>query len=202
MKLVFFLVALLLLLAAGAAPASTTKVDEPTPYLIDNNVIGKVRCGDWIGTGVYVGGGLVATARHVITAGGCNVAGLPATVVAASLAPGSDFALLHVDARAAFRALIDCGGFHEGQQYLATGYAENAPLTVTQILTASSSTSTEKHFAGLTIFRGSVTQGMSGGPIVRLDNGALVGVISANTEDGITQVLGLPLADTPLCRKD
>jgi hypothetical protein len=201
MRRAVLLIIFLMLAAAIAAAARSTVVntDEPTPYLIDNNVIPKIICGQWAGTGVYVGEGLIATARHLVKSGHCRAAGIPASLVAGSIHAGSDFALLSINGRASFRALIDCGGFHEGQLYLATGYAEDAQATVTQVLTGSSSRSGEKGFAGMGIFRGSVTQGMSGGPIVRLDNGALVGVISANSEDGITAVLGVPLSETMLC---
>lgn len=188
--------ALLPALACG----STRGADEPTPYVVDNNTIAKIRCGNLVGTGIYVGNGLIATARHVIKPGGCVAAGLPAEIVASSLKAGRDFALLAIAGRAEYRALIDCGGFREGELYLATGYAEGAAATVTQVLTGSAARSRDIGFAGLMVFRGAVTQGMSGGPINRLDNGALVGIINANTEDGITHVLGLPLTDTTLCK--
>ena len=196
-------IALMALLGAvDPAISAQSNADEPSPYLIDSNVIPKIICAPWMGSGVYIGNGLVATARHVTSSGNCYAAGHPATIVKSSLAPGRDFVLLKVEGRAQFRALIDCGGFHEGQLYLATGYAEDARATVTQLLTGSSTRTREKGFAGLVILRGSVTQGMSGGPIVRLDNGALVGIINANAGDGITSVLSLPLSDTPLCKKD
>jgi S1-C subfamily serine protease len=195
-----YLIAMAVALVAPVA-ASAAIGDEPTPYLVDNNVIAKVECGKWVGTGVYVGNGLVATARHVVEDGHCTAGGVAAEVVASSLKPSSDFALLKIDGRAPYRALIDCGGLKEGELYLATGYAEGADATVTQLLVGTSSRSTEPGFQGLMIFRGSVTQGMSGGAIVKLLGGAFVGIISANSDDGITQVLGLPLADTTLCRK-
>jgi hypothetical protein len=190
-----------LLLFSAAAAAADPTVDAPSPYLIDNNVIPEIACGKWGGTGVYVGNGLIATARHVVEIGGCTVGGIPAVLVQSSITPGLDFALLQIPGKVRVRALIDCGGFREGELYLATGYAEDGNATVTQGLTGSSARSHDRTFDNLAIFRGSVTQGMSGGPIVRADNGALVGIIVANSIDGITQVLGLPLSDTPLCKK-
>jgi S1-C subfamily serine protease len=98
------------------------------------------------------------------------------------------------------RAIISCKGFHEGEHYYATGYAEDAPRTVTQRWLGSAARSDEKGFVGLMIFRGSATSGMSGGP-VNDDDGATVGLVEANSEDGVTIALGLPFTDTPLCKR-
>lgn len=179
------------------APAMAT---EPTPYLIDNNVVPKIVCGQWMGTGVFVGNGLIATARHVVNSGAqCMVDSAPVRIVGD--VPGRDFALVKMQGNPPLRALINCGGIREGHHYLATGYAEDADRTVTQRLVGSSARSHEPGFEGLVIFRGSVTQGMSGGPIIDEDDGSLVGIINANTSDGITQALGFPLSETPLCSK-
>jgi S1-C subfamily serine protease len=181
-------------------PATMTKTNEPTPYLLDNNTVVKLLCGPWMGTGEYVGNGIIVTARHVVEGRKCYADGQEAKLVKASLVPGLDFAEVTVETVAPYRQLIDCSGFHEGQQLLASGYAEDAPRTVTQRLTASSATTVEKGFAGESILRGSITQGMSGGPINDLNTGALVGIVNANSGDGITSVLSVPLSKTPLCR--
>lgn len=195
------LLLVLLLVVAVPAAAAPGELDLPSPYLIDNNTIPKIVCvNGTIGTGVYLGNGLIATARHVVANTHCTVSGLPVKIVPGSVAAG-DFALLEVNGRAQVRALIDCGGIKEGELYLATGYAEDANATVTQMLTGTSARVHTKPFDGLAVFRGSITQGMSGGPIVKLSNGALVGLISANAIYGVTQVLGLSLSDTSLCRK-
>jgi hypothetical protein len=70
-----YLIAMAVALVAPVA-ASAAIGDEPTPYLVDNNVIAKVECGKWVGTGVYVGNGLVATARHVVEDGHCTAGGV------------------------------------------------------------------------------------------------------------------------------
>jgi S1-C subfamily serine protease len=142
---------------------------------------------------------LVATARHVVSSGPCLVDGAKARVVGG--VPGRDFALLRIKAVVIYRALIDCSGIHEGQAYLATGFAEDAPRTVTQRLIGTSAKSDEKGFEGETVMRGSITQGMSGGPVVDASTGALVAIINANSGDGVTQSLVFPISETPLCRR-
>jgi S1-C subfamily serine protease len=185
----------LVLTAAAQSPIAT----EPTPFLVDMNIIPKVTCGDYMGTGVYVGSGDVATARHVISASkaACTVDGSTSTF--AGGAAGKDFVLLHVKNAPPLRALINCQGFIEGHHYLAVGYALDAPRPVEQRLVGSFSASDAPGFRGLIIFRGSVTQGMSGGPIFDEEDGSLVGIINANSEMGITESLGFPLSASPLC---
>jgi S1-C subfamily serine protease len=186
-------------LGSTSLPVMPDAPITPTPYLIDNNIVPKIDCGKWMGTGVYVGDGLVATARHVVAEGPCLVDGARAKVVGG--VRHRDFVLLKVKTVVAYRALLDCSGIHEGQAYLATGFAEDAPRTVTQRLTGSSAKSTEKGFEGETVMRGSITQGMSGGPVVDASTGALVAIINANSGDGVTQSLVFPISETPLCRR-
>lgn len=195
------ILATLLLPAPSGMPAlaTMTGTGEPTPYLLDNNTIAKIDCGKWMGTGSYVGNGLVVTARHVVSEGKCTVDLAPAHVVASSLRPGMDFAVLKIKNDVAYRQLIDCSGIKEGRLYLATGFAEDSPRTVTQRLIGSSATSHEKGFEGESVMRGSITQGMSGGPVNDAETGALVAIINANSTDGITQSLVLPLSATSLC---
>jgi hypothetical protein len=173
---------------------------EPTPFLVDMNIIPKVTCGNYMGTGVYVGNGEVATARHVVSASSapCTVDGSASTLAGGTA--GKDFVLLRVKNAPELRALISCAGFIEGHHYLAVGYALDAPRPVEQRLVGSFASSGEEGFKGLIIFRGSVTQGMSGGPIFDEDDGTLVGIINANSIMGITQVLGFPLSASPLCK--
>jgi hypothetical protein len=187
------------LIAAMAFTLSAPSTSiEPTPFLVDNNIIPKIECGGMVGTGVFVGPGLIATANHLASVGDCTVNGATATPVQAG--GGLDFALLEIADKGNMRALIDCGGFHEGERYLATGYALNANQTVTQGLTGTRAIVRKVGFAGESVLRGSISQGMSGGPINRLDNGATVGIVNANTQFGVTRVLGLPFSATSLCK--
>ena len=182
-----------------AAQATMPGTNEPTPYLVDNNTIARIDCGKWMGTGSYIGGGLVVTARHVVSSGRCTVDLAKAEIIEPTANAGLDFAVLKIKNDVGFRQLIDCSGIHEGRMYLATGYAEDAPRTVTQRLIGSSSISHDKGFSGLSVMRGSITQGMSGGPVNDAETGALVAIINANSGDGITQSLVLPLSKTSLC---
>lgn len=190
--------AALLALSLLALQPSVPLATEPTPFLIDNNIIPKVECGEWMGTGVYVGNGEVATAKHVVSGpGSCTVDGKAAKVVGG--VPNHDFALLRVNVPDTLRAIINCSGFVEGHHYLAVGFAMDAPRTVEQRLVGSFAASSDPGFVGLIIFRGAVTQGMSGGPIFDEDDGTLVGIINANMDMGVTEVLGFPMSATPLC---
>lgn len=188
------------MLLSASSQATVANTGQPTPYLLDMNTVPKITCGKWMGTGVYVANYLVATARHVVSGKSkCTVNGMKATVL-----PGKgriDFALVVVAFKPDFRALLDCTGVHEGQQLLATGYAEDAELPVVQRLTGSETRTSEKGFSGEIIVRGSITQGMSGGPVVDINTGALVAIINANSEDGVTQTLVTPISDTSLCEK-
>ena len=195
----FLIVATLMVPRATPMLATMTGEDQPTPYLIDANTIAKIDCGKWMGTGSYIGNGLVVTARHVVSEGKCTADLAKADVVESSLRPGVDFALLRIKNDVAYRQLIDCSGIKEGRTYLASGYAEDAPRTVTQRLIGSTAITQEKGFEGETVMRGSITQGMSGGPVNDAETGALVAIINANSGDGITQALVLPLSKTGLC---
>jgi hypothetical protein len=73
------LLGLLLLFAGSSADQATATT--PTPFFLDNNIVPKITCGEWMGTGVYVGKNLVATAKHVVESGGCKIGGLDVTVV-------------------------------------------------------------------------------------------------------------------------
>jgi S1-C subfamily serine protease len=203
MKQLLLTLALPFVLAPAPASHDQAAVitnSAPTPYLIDNNAIARIQCGQWVGTGSYLGNGLILTAMHVAAGGNCEADDEPAKLVIST--PGLDYAILRTVAAQSTRELIDCSGYHEGQALLATGFAEGALRTVTQRLTASGSYVIQKQFYGEAILRGSVTQGMSGGPIVDLNTGALVGIVNANTDDGITQVLSLPVSETALCRSN
>lgn len=182
------------------ADLSPTKKTPPTPYFIDNNIITRVVCGNAIGTGFYVEANLIATAYHVVSHGACESDGVPATVVHVGQ-NGQDFALIRVSRQSDMRAIINCGGLKEDGHYFATGFAEGAEHSVTQRLLGSGSRNEEKgSFSGLTIFRGSITQGQSGGPI-NDEDGAVVAIINANTDDGVTISEGLSLSETILCKK-
>lgn len=170
-------------------------ISTPTPFFIDGNIIPRITCpaARAMGSGVVIASDRVLTAAHVIRdeAGPrqCTVEGMAATV---SRIDG-DFAELKLDASTPFRGILSCDGFKEGGDYFAAGYALNLPRITIQALIGS------RTKAGrLTITRGSVTPGMSGGPIFDT-HGRVVGIVNAYSEKGLARAYGTALKDTFIC---
>lgn len=198
MKALLALVPLTMLGTAPPTVPSQPATAIPSPFYIDGNVIVRIVCitdkGTGVGTGTVVDANRIVTARHVIIKD-ATCAAEQSRVVLDGEQPGED--LVSVRSANAFddRALIGCDGFTEGAQYVALGYALNSPKVVGQVLIGTDST----YGNGVMRFRGSVTPGMSGGPILD-SRGRLVGIVNTYTEQGITFAGGTALKDTFLCK--
>lgn len=171
----------------------------PTPFFIDGNVIPRMTCNGPRGaigaSGVVISSVIILTAKHVThdetgLERDCQAEGVGAKITRST----NDFAEMRVAAQSPFRAIISCDGFKEGGDYYAAGYALNLPRVTIQYLTGTSTKSDNN----LTIARGSVTPGMSGGPIFDL-RGRVVGIVNAYTDKGITRAYGTALKDTFIC---
>jgi S1-C subfamily serine protease len=196
------LLATLAIAAPATAPSAlpvAVATAAPTPFYIDGNIIVRIVCitgeGTGVGTGTIVSAHEIVTARHVIP-DGAKCAAEQSPVVLDGDEPGEDLISIRMTATAALRALISCDGFKEGEPYVALGYALNSPKVVGQLLIGSNTTRN----GGQTLFRGSVTPGMSGGPILD-SRGRLAGVVNTYRKQCITIAGGTALKGSFLCRE-
>ena len=176
-------------------PARSTSAD-PSGYFIPLNLVEKIECGPYIGTGARIDTSTVITAQHVVNAGHCKASGSAAVDI--NDEPGHDFTTLRATNPSDMRIAISCEGYVEGREYFAVGYAFGDDFVV-QHLTGTGGRVRHGKFAGLAILHGNTFPGMSGGPVVDI-NGAVVGIVNAGPTNGYSLSLSRPLADTYLCK--
>lgn len=188
-------------------PASTQEEALPSPYFMDLTLVEYVRCnlpnGNWMsGSGVRIDSDLVLTALHVIGSPTCTVGGVltppePATLV---FADGTlDYAVLRVASHRASRIEINCDGFKPGETYMAFGYPYGSQFAALHLIGTAAKVGFAGPFRGLSILRGTVYHGVSGGAVVDSE-GRVTGIVNAMPE-GEPQAWSRALKDTYLCAK-
>jgi hypothetical protein len=186
-----------LLLAACLVVSSAQAVPETTltPVDVDSaKPILQVACpakgGRSMGTAFRIGR-VIISANHVTDYSGCSIDGAP---ISSRHTPGLDFSITP-SADGAFLK-IDCAGYIEGHQYLAIGYARGMPF-----LTGVALRGTGQKSGLFSLLSGifTVVPGMSGGPIIDVDTGKVVGIV--NIYDAANGISGsVALKDTPVCK--
>lgn len=171
------------LLSLGANPMP---LDEPATNF---NAIGRLECeGGW-GTAFWIDDTTMITAAHVSSLGGCTIYGHPVT---ARSDGAQDFAIL-TGPRNRNHIEVDCSGVREGRIYHATGFP--GPRVTSRLL------ATRESIAGFVVLLGQVWGGMSGGPVIGR-RGRVAAIVNLRSTEGVHRAFVLPLADTPVCRRD
>ena len=145
------------------------------------------------GTAVRVGAdGLTLSVNHVTSSGTCFINGKQINLTYKS--PTSDFSMIKGEAGPYIP--IDCGGYVAGHKYLALGHARAWSAVTPVELTATGKTDHGQYeLSGMWV----VVPGMSGGPILDMDTGLVVGVVNMEDfEDGLSW--SVALKDTPVCK--
>jgi hypothetical protein len=172
---------------ALALPSPYGASFEPIPQLVCATPDGHVSSG----TGIRINDNTLMTAAHVPSGKQCMDGGVRLSNT--RFEPGQDVAFVTGHLSDGFRATISCEGIVEGRRYLALGYADGgAPDAET--LTGTSAKSGE-----LTVMRGHVYHGMSGGAVLN-EQGAVVAVINAMQAQGMPLAFVTPLTQTYLCK--
>lgn len=146
-----------------------------------------------VGTAFRVGDGLLLSVNHVTSAAGqCFVDGKPLAI--RYKAPHADFSMIGGGDGPHLK--VDCGGFVKGRSYVAIGYARGLAQLTRVDLTGSG-----ENDRGLAVLEGifAVVPGQSGGPVIDVETGSVVGVVDAeNYEEGLSWAV--PLSSTPVCK--
>lgn len=175
-----------------------------SPYPVDGSTIIYVICNDGTATAFYLGDGRFMTARHVVASPKtqwCDIDGRHVQVLSKGADAAHDWAIVSAPwAKMAYKVSYTCNRMHPGDTYLSTGYAEGHTWQVTTVLRASQQVDSDD---GTREVRGSIIEGMSGGPVADLQ-GVVYGINSWQMQDNgrAVPLSGvLELAQTPLCRK-
>jgi hypothetical protein len=182
--------ALSLVALNSPAPAMTM----PSPYGASFDPVPQIQCfgprGESLGSGVRIRDDLIITAAHVNSDKACHAYGVELHNM--RFEPGQDIAFLGGTFRNGFRQIVSCEGIKEGQRYLALGYADGGSPDVEVLIGTGDKKGT------LTLMRGHVYHGMSGGAVLNAD-GALVAIINAMNAEGRPIAYVTPVSQTYLC---
>ena len=182
-----------LLLAASLALAPATSA---TPQAVELSPIPRIICrvakGYISGSAVKIGQGLLLSVKHVTNHGPCEVDGAPMKVLYTS--PTADFSILS-DKRAGQFIPVDCEGFKQGRHYAALGHARGVEdIIIVPLL--GTGVSREGYAILIGIF--TAQPGQSGGAIVDVETGKVVGMVNAaEWETGRT--FSVELKGTSIC---
>jgi hypothetical protein len=150
------------------------------------------RNGISLGSGIRINDTTILTAGHVPSEKACSALGLP--LANTRFEPGQDIAFVTSKALPdGFRLIVSCEGIQEGGRYLAMGYADGGSPDVEPLIGSAD------RLDRLTIMRGHVYHGMSGGAVLN-DQGAVVAVINAMQAEGRPLAFVTPLTQTYLCK--
>jgi hypothetical protein len=183
----------LALLAPSAADPATVIV---SPYSASFDAVPQLICmgGGHVtaGSGIRINGNTILTAAHVPSGKTCIAWG--ERLSNTRFEPGQDVAFVTSDnLKNGLRMVVSCAGIKEGERYLAMGYADGGAADVEPLI-GTSDTSGE-----LTIMRGHVYHGMSGGAVLN-EAGALVAIVNAMQSEGKPLAFVTPLTQTYLCK--
>jgi S1-C subfamily serine protease len=168
----------------------------PSPYAASFETVPQIECfgpkgNRWSGSGVRINDNTILTAAHVPSGGLCEAH--DTTLHNTRFEPGQDVAFETGDLKDGFRAIVSCEGIKEGERYLAMGYADGGAPDVEPLI------GTDTRDGQLTIMRGHVYHGMSGGAVLN-DSGEVVAVINAMQAQGMPLAFVTPLTQTYLCK--
>lgn len=167
----------------------------PSPYGASFDTVPQLICNNdgkgTLGSGVRIGDDLIVTAAHVGSRTTCRAYG--ALLNNTRFEPGQDVVFVTGAFRTGYRAIVSCEGIREGERYLALGYADGGSPDVETLI---GTRDTDGH---LTIMRGHVYHGMSGGAILN-QQGAVVAIINAMQREGKPFAFVTPLTQTYLCK--
>ena len=179
-----FAAALFLLASNTAAPL--TGIDPA-----EHPEVKYVRCIPGMGTAFKVGPNTLVSVAHVTILGGCVIDEKPIKVLKSE----GDFSILSTEEKSDRWLRIDCSGFVAGRRYVAIGFARGRPT-----LTLLDMEGTGIIWKGFYRLNGmfNVIPGMSGGPILDAETGAVVGTVNVyNFERGDSG--STELKSTSLC---
>jgi hypothetical protein len=189
-------------LALAAAPfllSNAPPIDfAPVPMFTHVRQAKQLFCGRSRGTGFYVRTNALASAHHVTQGDNCATDIEPVAVKFGS--EKLDYSTSYVATADPDPMEIDCGGFVEGRQYIAVGYAHGAMLQRAVVVSHSASVLPGLNWEDFTTMVGTerFIPGMSGGPVIDAVSGKAVGLVKGyNTFPGVSYARAL--ADTPLC---
>jgi hypothetical protein len=144
------------------------------------------------GSGVRINENTILTAAHVPSGKTCLAWGTKLTNT--RFEPGQDVAFVTSDSlKGGLRMVVSCEGIKEGQRYLAMGYADGGAADVETLI------GTSDRSGELTVMRGHVYHGMSGGAVLN-EAGAVVAVVNAMQAQGMPLAFVTPLTQTYLCK--
>lgn len=156
-----------------------------------------------IGTAWVVSKNTLVTAAHVVD-DICVDYDSEQPVIVKYVDHVNDFAIVEMDTGMEDATIsFGCDGYHAGDHYVGTGWANGTTLRQTMleagdIQTAKGETIEHLPMSGLRYLSGAIYHGMSGGPIFD-DQGIAVGINTATDNDHPTQSYSRSLSDTILC---
>jgi hypothetical protein len=183
---------------------------DTAPVNVDVNAIRLIRCGNALGTAFYIGNDQYVTAYHVTRDKACYDVRTGVDFRNIESNQKLDFAIIANSRLAKAGELVplkfDCQGFKKNKPYVSIGWAAGWRLAMnTQIATKKM---TDNKFwvegsihEGLRELKGSVIQGMSGGPMVDAYTGLVTGINNI-TGGNYTISWSRELKDTSLCTKN
>lgn len=169
-----------------STPVITGPYHYPTIY--------QVKCERSLGTAFRVGVTRFISVAHVTSAKGCTINGQPIYATAED----GDFSTFSAAVYGGRPMKVDCGGFRPGRWYYAVGHARGWSWQTTLPLYATYA----KAYNGMRMLLGSPTviPGMSGGPLIDAETGAVAGTINAYRSDQPISY-SRELRDTSICRR-
>lgn len=184
-------------------PVLSTAAQTNVPYTprihLNLDMVRHITCtdaeGTGYGTGFMIRHNVVVTAAHVMR-GTCidTVTRIPMTPYLVD--EERDFALVTFNANLPENVRvfqISCAGFVPGRTYQAVGFERGRFFVVTNLLAREDRTPPGYQLrggrtaVGLRALHGDLIQGMSGGPIVDLQTGAVVGINSATNINALSR---------------
>jgi hypothetical protein len=182
------------LLVLATEPANALTI--PSPYGASFEPIPQLACVTpdghvSSGTGIRINDNTLMTAAHVPSGKQCIDGS--ARLNNTRFEPGQDVAFVTGSLGDGLRAIVSCEGIVEGRRYLAMGYADGGSPDVETLI------GTSEKSGVLTVMRGHVYHGMSGGAVLN-EQGAVVAVINAMQSEGKPLAFVTPLTQTYLCK--